>query len=149
MYKGIYTYTDTICGCFTALRKRAAFTAASSRLVAAGFLRRGLRDLGRRDTQRGDELGPLRCCRGRSLRLGLGRCVGAHLRCLLLLCRLGGSRPQLLRLPLLPRLPRVSLRRRLKLGTGVHAASGAPGSSRRSNDGGGSNPLERKRSPDF
>ena len=35
MYKGIYTYADTICGCFTTLRKRAAFAAASSRLVAA------------------------------------------------------------------------------------------------------------------
>ena len=35
MYKGIYTYADTVCGCFTTLRKRAAFAAASSRLVAA------------------------------------------------------------------------------------------------------------------
>ena len=35
MYKGVYTYADTVCGCFTTLRKRAAFTAASSRLVAA------------------------------------------------------------------------------------------------------------------
>ena len=35
MYKGVYTYADTICGCFTTLRKRAAFAAASSRLVAA------------------------------------------------------------------------------------------------------------------
>ena len=35
MYKGIYTYADTVCGCFTALRKRATFAAASSRLVAA------------------------------------------------------------------------------------------------------------------
>ena len=33
--KRIYTYADTVCGCFTTLRKRAAFTAASSRLVAA------------------------------------------------------------------------------------------------------------------
>ena len=29
------TYAEIACGCFTALRKRAAFTAASSRLVAA------------------------------------------------------------------------------------------------------------------
>ena len=29
------TYAKIACGCFTALRKRAAFTAASSRLVAA------------------------------------------------------------------------------------------------------------------
>ena len=29
------TYAETFCGCFTALRKRAAFAAASSRLVAA------------------------------------------------------------------------------------------------------------------
>ena len=35
MYKGIYTYTDTICGRFTTLRKQAAFEADSSRLVAA------------------------------------------------------------------------------------------------------------------
>ena len=35
MYKGLYTYADTVCGCFTALRKRAAFAAASSRLVTA------------------------------------------------------------------------------------------------------------------
>ena len=35
MYKGVYTYADTVCGCFTTLRKRAAFAAASSRLVAA------------------------------------------------------------------------------------------------------------------
>ena len=38
MYKGIYTYADTVCGCFTTLRKRAAFAAASSRLVAAAVL---------------------------------------------------------------------------------------------------------------
>ena len=38
MYKGIYTYTDTVCGCFSTLRKRAAFAAASSRLVAAAPL---------------------------------------------------------------------------------------------------------------
>ena len=31
----IRTYADTVCGCFTVLRKRAAFTAASSHLVAA------------------------------------------------------------------------------------------------------------------
>ena len=35
MYKGIYTYADTIYGCFTTLRKRAAFAAASSCFVAA------------------------------------------------------------------------------------------------------------------
>ena len=35
MYKGIYTYAYTICGCFTTLRKRAAFAAASSRRVTA------------------------------------------------------------------------------------------------------------------
>ena len=35
VYKRIRTYTDTVCGCFTVLRKRAAFAAASSRLVAA------------------------------------------------------------------------------------------------------------------
>ena len=29
------TYAEIACGCFTALRKRAAFAAASSRLVAA------------------------------------------------------------------------------------------------------------------
>ena len=29
------TYADTVCGCFTVLRKRAAFAAASSCLVAA------------------------------------------------------------------------------------------------------------------
>ena len=29
------TYAETACGCFTTLRKRAAFAAASSRLVAA------------------------------------------------------------------------------------------------------------------
>ena len=38
MYKGIYTYADTVCGCFTTLRKRAAFAAASSRLVAVAAL---------------------------------------------------------------------------------------------------------------
>ena len=32
------TYAETACGCFTTLRKRAAFTAASSRLVAAAVL---------------------------------------------------------------------------------------------------------------
>ena len=31
----MYTYADTVCGCFTVLRKRAAFAAASSRLVTA------------------------------------------------------------------------------------------------------------------
>ena len=50
MYKGIYTYADTICGCFTTLRKRAAFAAASSRLVAAvpplGFFGRLPNNLG-------------------------------------------------------------------------------------------------------
>ena len=35
VYKKIRTYADTVCGCFTVLRKRAAFAAASSRLVAA------------------------------------------------------------------------------------------------------------------
>ena len=35
MHEGECTYADTVCGCFTALRKRAAFMAASSRLVAA------------------------------------------------------------------------------------------------------------------
>ena len=35
IHEGVYTYADTVCGCFTALRKRAAFAAASSRLVAA------------------------------------------------------------------------------------------------------------------
>ena len=35
VYERKRTYTDTVCGCFTALRKRAAFAAASSRLVAA------------------------------------------------------------------------------------------------------------------
>ena len=34
-YKTLHTYAEIACGCFTALRKRAAFTAASSRLVAA------------------------------------------------------------------------------------------------------------------
>ena len=31
----IYTYAETVCGCYTTLRKWAAFAAASSRLVAA------------------------------------------------------------------------------------------------------------------
>ena len=35
VHKRIRTYADTVCGCFTVLRKRAAFAAASSRLVAA------------------------------------------------------------------------------------------------------------------
>ena len=35
VYKRVRTYADTVCGCFTVLRKRAAFAAASSRLVAA------------------------------------------------------------------------------------------------------------------
>ena len=34
----IDTYAETICGCFTTLRKRAAIVAASSRLVAAAAL---------------------------------------------------------------------------------------------------------------
>ena len=34
-YKTFDAYAEIACGCFTALRKRAAFTAASSRLVAA------------------------------------------------------------------------------------------------------------------
>ena len=33
VYKRIRTYADTVCGCFTVLRKRAAFAAASSHLV--------------------------------------------------------------------------------------------------------------------
>ena len=33
--KKIDTYAETVCGCFTTLRKQAAFAAASSRLVAA------------------------------------------------------------------------------------------------------------------
>ena len=37
MHEGVYTYADTVCGCFTALRKRAAFADASSRLVAAAL----------------------------------------------------------------------------------------------------------------
>ena len=35
VHEGVCTYADTVCGCFTALRKRAALAAASSRLVAA------------------------------------------------------------------------------------------------------------------
>ena len=35
VYERKRTYADTVCGCFTVLRKRAAFAAASSRLVAA------------------------------------------------------------------------------------------------------------------
>ena len=35
VYKRVRTYAHTVCGCFTVLRKRAAFAAASSRLVAA------------------------------------------------------------------------------------------------------------------
>ena len=35
MHKGVCTYIDTVCGCFTTLRKRAAFADASSRLVVA------------------------------------------------------------------------------------------------------------------
>ena len=71
--------------------------------IATGFLRRGLRDLGRHGAQGGDKQGPGRC--GRSLSLSLGRRVGLCLRRLLrlLLRRLGGSRPQLFRLPRLPR----------------------------------------------
>ena len=34
----INTYDETACSCFTALRKRAAFAAASSRLVVAAVL---------------------------------------------------------------------------------------------------------------
>ena len=35
MREGVGTYAETICGSFTTLRKRVAFVAASSRLVAA------------------------------------------------------------------------------------------------------------------
>ena len=35
VHKRVQTYADTVCGCFTTLRKRAAFAAASSCLVAA------------------------------------------------------------------------------------------------------------------
>ena len=38
IHEGVCTYGDTVCGCFTALRKRAALAAASSRLVAASLL---------------------------------------------------------------------------------------------------------------
>ena len=34
-YKTFNAYAEIACGCFTALRKRAAYAAASSRLVAA------------------------------------------------------------------------------------------------------------------
>ena len=38
MHEGIDTYVETICGSFTTLRKRVAFAAASSRLVATAEL---------------------------------------------------------------------------------------------------------------
>ena len=98
------------------------------------------------DAQWGDQQGPLRHRRSCSLRLGLGCGVGARLR-RLLLRRLGGGRLPCLRLPrlpLLPHLPRVPFRCCLKVGSGVHATSGAPRSPRRLNDGGGSRPLERQ-----